>query len=360
MIGIYKIRNKLNNKTYIGESMNVERRWEEHRNDLNSGVHHSWKLQEDWNNHGEDNFEFSFIKKYNSYRDVITMKSFLIILEYKYIEKYDSIINGYNVENTYDMIKSNKKGVVSQDSNKYEYMIFKSVETILFIKDKIPDSMFDNNGYMVGWKFMRLISRSKNNNNIYNANVVNWLGSKLSLKSCYSNKEGGCILNEHLAKFVKISNREVYVHKDYMDEVISHWIKTHVNCNNGFKATNDVKINNIHISNKKSVFDMTVGDVIDKLNDFGFEQEITIAKLCDCVGLSRKLVKVIKQEMHIDTNIEKSYENGFYTKTIKGIDRDYIGVFASKDSIKYIINMLELNRDDKMIAKKLRDTFYNF
>lgn len=30
MIGIYKITNKINNKCYIGQSIHIEQRWEEH------------------------------------------------------------------------------------------------------------------------------------------------------------------------------------------------------------------------------------------------------------------------------------------------------------------------------------------
>ena len=30
MIGIYKITNKINNKSYIGQSIHIERRWSEH------------------------------------------------------------------------------------------------------------------------------------------------------------------------------------------------------------------------------------------------------------------------------------------------------------------------------------------
>ena len=30
MIGIYKITNKINQKIYIGQSVNIERRWKEH------------------------------------------------------------------------------------------------------------------------------------------------------------------------------------------------------------------------------------------------------------------------------------------------------------------------------------------
>ena len=36
MRGIYKITNKNNGKVYIGESLNIERRWEEHKKELSN------------------------------------------------------------------------------------------------------------------------------------------------------------------------------------------------------------------------------------------------------------------------------------------------------------------------------------
>ena len=60
MIGIYKITNKLNGKSYIGQSTDIERRWREH--------HYRY-----WNNdnviymafrkYGIENFDFSIIEE---------------------------------------------------------------------------------------------------------------------------------------------------------------------------------------------------------------------------------------------------------------------------------------------------------
>jgi group I intron endonuclease len=55
MRGIYKITNIINSKVYIGESLDIIRRWEEHKVALNNNEHHSYKLQADWNKHGENN-----------------------------------------------------------------------------------------------------------------------------------------------------------------------------------------------------------------------------------------------------------------------------------------------------------------
>jgi len=43
IIGVYKIvtmvENNITGKVYIGESNNIERRWEEHKTDLNNNIH---------------------------------------------------------------------------------------------------------------------------------------------------------------------------------------------------------------------------------------------------------------------------------------------------------------------------------
>lgn len=65
MRGIYKITNIKNNKVYIGESNNVEKRWEQHLLDLRENNHHNYKLQNDWNAFGEDFFKFEVLEVYN-------------------------------------------------------------------------------------------------------------------------------------------------------------------------------------------------------------------------------------------------------------------------------------------------------
>jgi predicted GIY-YIG superfamily endonuclease len=39
MIGIYAIKNKFNNKLYIGQSVSIKGRWMNHRSDLATGRH---------------------------------------------------------------------------------------------------------------------------------------------------------------------------------------------------------------------------------------------------------------------------------------------------------------------------------
>ena len=60
--GIYRIRNLLNGKCYIGSAKSFRVRWIKHRNDLKNGKHHSAYLQRSWRMHGEDSFAFEVIE----------------------------------------------------------------------------------------------------------------------------------------------------------------------------------------------------------------------------------------------------------------------------------------------------------
>lgn len=56
--GVYEIRNTLNNKVYVGSSVNVKRRLAAHRQHLRRGQHATAHLQASWAKHGEAAFEF--------------------------------------------------------------------------------------------------------------------------------------------------------------------------------------------------------------------------------------------------------------------------------------------------------------
>lgn len=63
MIGIYAIRNKLTNRSYIGSSKNIHKRWESHKYMLDKGTHHCDYLQRAWSKYGSKNFEFIVLEE---------------------------------------------------------------------------------------------------------------------------------------------------------------------------------------------------------------------------------------------------------------------------------------------------------
>lgn len=60
--GIYAIR-KDERVAYIGHSSNIPRRWREHKSDLRKGNHDNPHLQNSWNDHGPDAFEFIVLEE---------------------------------------------------------------------------------------------------------------------------------------------------------------------------------------------------------------------------------------------------------------------------------------------------------
>lgn len=98
MIGIYIIKCNVDNKVYIGQSINLEKRINEHKSLLKRNKHSNCHLQNSFNKYGEENFIFEFLEILDE-KDYTKEK--LNFLEIKYIEKYHSNkrYNGFNIEN---------------------------------------------------------------------------------------------------------------------------------------------------------------------------------------------------------------------------------------------------------------------
>ncbi len=91
--GIYGIHNKLNNKIYIGKTMqSFGDRWDCHRSQLRGGYHDNKHLQNAWNKYGEENFDFQIIHCCNgqSVDEVNT-------LEMQEIARYKELGLAYNL-----------------------------------------------------------------------------------------------------------------------------------------------------------------------------------------------------------------------------------------------------------------------
>ena len=93
MIGIYKITNLINNKSYIGQSINIEKRWYEHRyksqceddRSFNSILHIAFRK------YGIDNFKFEILEELKTVEQLDKKEQY-------YIKLYNTITpNGYNI-----------------------------------------------------------------------------------------------------------------------------------------------------------------------------------------------------------------------------------------------------------------------
>lgn len=92
MFTVYKITNNINNKCYIGSSIRVQKRWQEHKRDAfnPNSTRYKYPLYCAFRKYGLDNFSFEILKDdFNSIKEMTDY-------EYQMIQYYDSYNNGYN------------------------------------------------------------------------------------------------------------------------------------------------------------------------------------------------------------------------------------------------------------------------
>jgi group I intron endonuclease len=90
---IYKIVNKITNKSYIGKSNNVAKRWQQHKTfPFSKGKNRNQclKLYRAIRKYGVDNFDFSIIQEYENSEECDQA-------EINFIKEHQTIQNGYNI-----------------------------------------------------------------------------------------------------------------------------------------------------------------------------------------------------------------------------------------------------------------------
>lgn len=60
---VYSIQNNLTNEMYIGSTVLFSKRKKMHLESLQKNKHHSYRLQKDWNEYGEQNFSFNILEE---------------------------------------------------------------------------------------------------------------------------------------------------------------------------------------------------------------------------------------------------------------------------------------------------------
>lgn len=92
--GIYGIRNKVNEKIYIGKTqVNFGDRWDSHKSKLRGNKHDNPHLQHAWNKYGENNFKFIILEE--CVEDVSLEE--INDLEIQYIKEYKNKKQSYNI-----------------------------------------------------------------------------------------------------------------------------------------------------------------------------------------------------------------------------------------------------------------------
>lgn len=88
--GIYKIENLINNKVYIGQSVDIPKRWREHRSAAfnSNSKDYNMLIYKAFRKYGIENFSFEIIEEVE--KDQLNER------EIYWIEKYNSYNKGYN------------------------------------------------------------------------------------------------------------------------------------------------------------------------------------------------------------------------------------------------------------------------
>lgn len=210
MQGIYEIRNKINGKRYIGRSKDIDKRWIEHMTMLENGIHHSIKLQRAWNKYGKDNFEFNILKE-------VKTRSMLHKNETKYINLYDSMLNGYNMIAPEDVNLLSKKELKELNN--------KLLEEAYYEFNKIVES-FNGKLDIYGSAYKDMIMNKKYNHRHYNSTcmMLNFALMKYGT-SCVSYRLGYHLKKQEIMVITGDKNIKIYIQKDskrkvYIENVI--------------------------------------------------------------------------------------------------------------------------------------------
>lgn len=126
IMGVYKIENIKNNKIYIGSSKDIYTRWKQHIYELKKNIHHSFKLQNDYNQaNSKDIFDFDIIV-------IVKEIKLLKPIEELCICKYNSYYNGYNCCSEADNPKYSKISKI------------KATDKFIWMYQNITNTNFDN------------------------------------------------------------------------------------------------------------------------------------------------------------------------------------------------------------------------
>jgi group I intron endonuclease len=104
--GIYKIMCLDSGKVYIGKSIDIENRLNQHKYALKRGLHNNNILQNEWIKYGIKSFEFSILEPMQKDRRKLNIR------EQFWIKQYKSDIDGYNtleINNNEEDIKTKFK-----------------------------------------------------------------------------------------------------------------------------------------------------------------------------------------------------------------------------------------------------------
>ena len=106
MQGIYRIRNILDDKRYVGSTNDFEKGWKTRQWSLRRGDFYNPRLQNAWNKYSEENFAFEIEEK------VIGDNKALLAVEQVYLDK------GFELGNLYNITRKAGGGNLGEEANR--------------------------------------------------------------------------------------------------------------------------------------------------------------------------------------------------------------------------------------------------
>lgn len=149
MIGIYKYENLITHEIYIGQALDIKRRFWAHKSSAKCPNNHEYnsKLSKAIREYGMENFDFSIVKEI-SREEYEQDPNILNKLEKSYIKEYDSYPNGYNATPGGNTFPELKGYVRSGENNGHAKMTEKEVGEIRELwATPVP--------YRVGWQLWK-------------------------------------------------------------------------------------------------------------------------------------------------------------------------------------------------------------
>jgi len=213
--GIYKIICEINDKFYIGSSVNLRKRINRHLNDLLNNRHPSSYLQNAFNKYGRNSFHVIIVEEFN--KDKISKKE-LLEIEQIYLDKLKPFLReiGYN---TCSIASSPNTGRLSSET-----------------KNKISKSM---KGHLVSEETKRKIGEGNKNKKMSKEAIEKIRISKIGLKQTDENvnkrakdysfigPDGKIYKGKNLKRFAE----KHHLHRSNLNMVLSGKRKSH----HGFK-----------------------------------------------------------------------------------------------------------------------------